>query len=655
MNIQILDSWLKEYLKTDATPHEIAEKLSLTSISVEKIEKYQQDYLYDIEITANRPDLMSVVGLAREAAAILQSFGTRAEFIPPYIKTPTSKHHEAKVTIHNDPKLVNRVMAVVMDVKIKHSPEVIQKRLEATGIRSLNNLIDVTNYVMRTIGHPTHVFDYDRLPSKTLTIRESKRGETITTLDGKTYTLPGRDIVADDHTSKSKVIIDLLGVMGLENSAVRDDTKRILYFIDNNEPYHIRKTSMTLGIRTEAAQLNEKGVDPELVRDALFFGIQLFEEIADGKIVSEIYDIYPNKVTPHEITVPEEKINSLIGVAIPPEQSSKILQSLGFIVKQQKDSLQVTPRTFRAKDIMIPEDVIEEIARVYGYHNIPNRIPAFFPDEIINLEHDEFYWEQRVKDALKYWGFTEVYTYPMVSEAMYEGPLNEAVTLQNPLADEFSFMRRTLIPSLLKVIRENKEFDTIQIFEIANVYHHKSENELPLQELRLAGVVKKPHISFFGVKGIIEQLTHDLGIKNLIFKPLEKGGEGTSVYLDKHYLGDIEILDENIINFELDFEVLRKQATLKKVYSPLSKYPPVIEDLAIIAPTETTTGELIEAIKKQSYLIKNVTLLDKYEEMRTFHIMYQSNERNLTSEEVGQIREKILKKLKEKFGAKLKE
>jgi phenylalanyl-tRNA synthetase beta chain len=650
MNIQILDSWLREHLKTKASSKEIAEKLSLSSVSVEKLEKKGDDYLYDIEITTNRPDLMSVVGLAREAAAVLSYNKIPAEFIKPSLKLPEQTESTDNVNIKNNPELVNRICAVVMDVEIKNSPKKIQERLESAGIRSLNNLIDITNYVMRTIGHPTHVFDFDRIPTKTIQIRKSHAKEKIETLDGKEYELTGEDIVADDGLGH---VIDLLGVMGLQNSVVTDTTKRILFFVNNNDPHRVRRTSMNLGIRTEAAVINEKGVDPELAMDALLYGIKLYEELANGKVMSEIVDIYPNKVERDTIEVFENKINSTIGVNIPIKTSKEILESLGFEVVGKEQGLTATPPSFRAQDMHIQEDVIEEVARIYGYHNIPNKLPSITSARPFNLETNILYYEDRIREALKYWGLTEVYTYPMVSEDLYEGDLKNAVTIQNPLNEEYVYMRASLVPSLLKVVKENKNHDKISIFEIGNIYVGQKGN-LPKEILRLAGVFKSADASFFKVKGLIEQLLADLGITDVGFEQSHESAEIT-VNVGKDYVGDIEILDSDVINFELDLEIILKHATLKKTYKPLSKFPPIMEDLAIIAPADVTTGDLIATIKKQSSLVKDVSLLDKYEDTRTFHIVYQSNERNLKNEEIGEIREKILKELREKHKAKIKE
>ena len=651
MNIKILDSWLREYLKTSATPKKIAEKLSLTSVSVERIEKYKNDFVYDIEVTTNRPDLMSVIGIAQEAATILPQSGIDATLVKPKLQLPMIHPKKSlELNLKFDEKLVNRICAVIMEVKIGESPDYVKERLDASGIRNLNNIIDITNYVMREIGHPTHVFDYDRLLNHTLIIRESKKGEKMRTLDGKEYTLSGGDIVADNGKGE---IVDLISIMGTKNSVVTNATKRILFFIDNVEPIHIRKTSMEHGIRTEAAILNEKGINPEIATDALARGIELFQTLANGEIISDIIDLYPHPSKESVITLSEEKINTIIGIKIPMQKSIAILTSLGFSVKEQNGSLLVTvPAHKSGNDMLLPEDLIEEIARVYGYDNIPDTLPASTSSAYLHLDKNEFYWEDRVKDALKYWGFTEVYTYPMVSERLYEGPIEKAVTIQNPLSDDMIYMRRTLVPSLLQIIKGNQDYDVINIFELANIYEENGKG-LPKQIVKLAGIVHKPHVTFLEVKGVFEQLLANLEITAVTVKQL---GDryGATVYIDKQELGTIEILDETIITFELDFQLILKYATLKKIYTPVSKYPPVVEDLAIIAPVNAQTGDLMDEIKKQSKLIHDVSLLDKYQETRTFHIVYQSYEKNLTDKEVGEIREKILENLKKKYNARLK-
>lgn len=646
MNIKILDSWLREYLVTDATPKQFAEALSLTSVSIERIEELDGDKLYDIEVTTNRPDLMSVVGLAREAAAVLPEFGYKAMFKnPSHIKPKGGTG--AKIQIANNPKLVKRVLAVVMEVKPKKSPAKIQKHLESSDIRSLNSVIDVTNYVMRVTGHPTHVFDFDLLDTAKLTITESKINDKIETLDKKTHLLKGGDIIAVDEKGR---IVDLLGVMGLANSTVQDNTRRILFFINNNNPNLIRKTSMGLAIRTDAAQLNEKELDAENAENAFLLGIKLFAEIADGKVVSELYDIYPVKPRKITLNLSIDNLEKLVGVKIGKEKAVSILKKLGFEVAEKNTDIIVTVPSFRT-DIQIEEDLIEEIARVYGYHKLPSLL---VPDAKLRpFRLSEFYWEDRTKDSLKYWGFTETYTYSMVSEAQYECSPKDAIAIRNPLTEDHVFMRSSLVPSLLEVKKQNKSIEEMKIFEIANVYL-KNGQDLPIQKLMLAGLISAKKTSFFEAKGVLEQLFIDLGIKNIRFQKLTEGGIGANVLLGKEKVGEIEVLDEMTVDFEIDFASLTKHATLKKVYKPLKKYPSINEDITLVLADEVETGEVLDEIRSQSELVVEATLKDKYKNARTFHIIYQDNSKNLTNEKVGELRKKIIASLEKKFSAKLK-
>ncbi|HSW96746.1 MAG TPA: phenylalanine--tRNA ligase subunit beta [Candidatus Saccharimonadales bacterium] len=661
MDIKIVDSWLREHLETKAKHKDIAKALSLTSASVERIEKLNNDYLYHVEVTTNRVDMASVIGIAREAAAVLPQFGFEAKFIRPTIETKqtTLINTSTKeiIEIKNDDKLVKRICCVILEVTQKESPQYIKDRLEAAGVRSLNNLIDVTNYVMLEIGHPSHAFDYDRLTTKKLVIREAKKGEKLVTLDKKEHLLLGGDIIADNGKGE---IVDLLGVMGTLNSVITNNTKRVLFFLDNCDPVQIRKTSMSLGIRTDAASINEKDVDPELAMTALLRGIELYKKVADAKIISEIIDIYPYKWKQKTITVSEEKINQVIGITIPLQESKKMLERLDFEVKLHNNTLEVAIPSYRDADMHIAEDVIEEIARMYGYHKLPSKLPttdAIIPHHYTNM----FFWEKRVKEALKYWGFTEVYTYSMVSESLLTENKNATVRLKNPLDEDHIYMRRTLIPSLLEVINENKAREEIKIFELANVYLKKPK-ALPDEIQTLAGAIKNKRAwlhgrqqdIFFQTKGIIEQIAADLGIKSLTFKELEKTGIGTSIYLDKYPLGVIAVMEEGLITFEINFALLQKYAILKKTYTPLVKYPPIIEDLSINVDTTFTTGDIIEEIKKQNALIVEVALLDLYEDKRTFHIVYQDKEKNLTNEEVRKIRTQIIIALEKKFSAKVR-
>lgn len=646
MNIQILDSWLRENIKTNATAKEIGKNLSLTSVSVERIEKLTDDYLYDIEVTTNRPDLMSVVGIARELTASLTQSGIKASFLEKkFEKIKTGENPLLKINV--DKNLVSRVSAVIMEVRVKESPEFMKKRLEKSNIRSLNNLIDITNYIMREIGHPAHVFDYDRL-GKEINIRKSEKGETITTLDGKSHILKGEDIIATDENGR---IIDLLGIMGLENSVVNDETKRIVLFFDNNNPKLIRKTSMGLGIRTEAAVLNEKNVDPELITNAIQRGIELYEKYANGKLLGNVIDIYISKPEIKTVKVRKERIEKIIGVKIEDKTVLTILKNLSFDAKIEKNYIEVTPPSFRSNDIKIEEDIIEEVARIYGYSKIPNLLPSLDNKKPFNLGDDFFYWEKRVKDAMSYWGFNEVYTYSMVSENLFEGPLEEAVKIANPLSNDHVYMRVTIVPSLLEVLENNYE-KKICVFEIANVYK-KRANELPIEAPHFAAILKSESKNvFFELKGILEAIFEELGIYEYSFKKRSEGGAGADVYLGSKRLGYIELLEEDVADFELDFNILAENATLRKKFRKIPEFPPIIEDIRIQVNKDTEYRKIVDTIMDADSLIVSAEQIDEYEDKMTFRISYRSS-KNLSAEDVTPVREKLEKRLKEKLKAKI--
>ena len=340
MNILIPHGWLKDYLETKANPEKIAECLSLCGASVEKINKVNNDFIYDIEITTSRVDMMSILGIAREAAAILPQFGIKTKLKKDiYSKRFDSSIKKGRILMKNklkviikNPKLCPRFTAVILDnIKIKPSPKIIQERLRKAGMRPINNIVDISNYLMHELGQPVHIFDYEKISKKIMTLRESKKGEKLITLDNKTHNLPGGDIVIEDGKGR---LIDLCGIMGGRNSSIDQKTKRVLLFIQNYEPSHIRKTSMILGHRTEAATLFEKKVDPELTMPTLLNGIKLIKENAQSKIASKIIDIYPKPYKPKTVAVPLQLIKQYLGISIQLNKVIKILISLGFQIKQ---------------------------------------------------------------------------------------------------------------------------------------------------------------------------------------------------------------------------------------------------------------------------------------------------------------------------------
>ena len=614
MDIRILDSHLREYLDTKASPQEIARYVSLCGPTFDRTRKLEGDYLYEIEVTTNRVDAASVVGIAREAAAILPQFGIKAKFKRPgdkKIDEPKGKNLPLKITA--DLKLERRLTGVVFEnFENFNTPKWMKSRLEASGVRSLNAVIDITNYVMITTGHPCHAFDYDKIKGSTISVRESKKGETITTLDGKKYKLLGGDIIFED---KDKRIIDLPGIMGLENSVVSKNTKRVLLFFDNNDPVRIRRTSMGLAIRTMAATMNEKNVDPELINISLSLGAKLFTTICKASIASKVYDFYPKPYKTKRVSTSNKFITKIMGVKIEKGKINSLLTALEFNPKWDGDKLSVSIPSFRAEDINIEEDIVEEVARIYGYHNLPSELMlGKLPEPVFNTP---FEFEENLRQTLKALGGAEVLTYSLVSKGLEPGT---ALRLKNPLGIDTEYLRTSLKPSLLEAVKTNIGLKSpYHLFEIANIYLPKKA-DLPEERMMLAGILT--NYDFRKAKGVVEELLSSLNISLPV--KIEKVGS----------------------NYYYEFEVEKLEKHVRpKTFTPIPKYPPQIEDITVTIPEGKRVGEVVQFIKQTSNLIQSIELVDVYERNFTFRISYQHPEKTLSDKEVEKIRAKIDKNL----------
>lgn len=597
MQILIPDSWLREYLQTDAKPKDIQKALSLCGPSVERMHKAGNDYVYDIEVTTNRVDMMSIYGIAREATAILPRFGHSAKLLSDPFETklsfktsPTVDYLKTKI----DPNLCSRFSAVLIkNVNVKKSPEWLIKKLELTGMRGLNNVIDISNLLMHELGQPIHTFDYDKITGHTMILRESRAGESLTTLDSKTHKLPGGDIIIEDG---SKKIIDLCGIMGGLNSAVDEHTKNVLLFVQTYEPVHIRKTSMSLAHRTNAAVLFEKGLPVESVLPTMEKGIQLFKQLTGGESEQIALDIVNKKSSPKTVAATPDFINTRLGIQLKSQEISNILASLGF-----------SPEVpwWRKNDINIPEDIIEEVARIYGYHNLPSHLMSG-PLPTNRANDAEFYWVSRIKSALVHWGFTETYTYSLTSK-------DTGLKLKNPLSSDWTYLRTSLSHS--QVISENLgRVKELNLFEVSNVYQPR-KNDLPVEELHLT--LSTTNTDFLKLKGTIEALQTELG-NNFSFE----------IFTHPMY-----------ISCEINLIKVLPMATQLRKFTPISKFSPVIEDINVTLTAKYDT--LINQIKKISPLIRQVDLIDKYGDKLTLRLTFHSDTKQLSSSDLTGIRETL--------------
>lgn len=664
MNILIPDIWLRDYLKTKATPLQLKEYLSLCGPSIERIYGTGTETVYDIEITGNRPDAMSVMGVAREAVTILPRFGISATLLgDPYATKnifPKEKNTLSMI-IKTDPTLNPRWTSVIFDnVTIKPPPSWLTQYLTLAGIRSLNNVIDITNFLMHAYGQPAHVFDYDAIEGHTMILRASKKHEKLMTLDGKTHTLPGGDIVIEDGSGK---LIDLCGIMGGENSSIKDSTKRVILFLQTYDPTHIRKTSMALAHRTAAAGLFEKGIDTELVKPVFLKGIEMMTELSGGTIASNVSDMYPKPFVSYTVNVSLSKIHSYIG-DINPKDVSRILTSLGFTPVWKKDQLSVTVPSYR-RDVAIDVDVIEEIARVHGYHNIPSQLPEHAPP--MTLPDPQLFYEEDLKIRLRDWGYTELYTYSMISSAQMDQfhiDKTKAYTITNPLSVEWEYMRPSLWPSVLSAIKENSgRQKNINVFELSMIYTWET-NTIP-QETPILCVAYTGN-AFFKAKGLAERIFTLFGIPFPAPDPmhphdwhedshcLSLGIYGCIAIVKKSLLQSLGI-DQTVTILDINIKLLIEHMNPTKTYIPVPKNPSIVEDLAFVVPEKFEIGPLIDTLSHAHPLVANVSLLDAHEQTRTVHIEYQNTKRNLTNDDITPVRINLIEMAKVKFGITLKE
>jgi phenylalanyl-tRNA synthetase beta chain len=624
-------SHLLDYANIKSDPKTLGLKLTEVGLGCEKIEKTADgDTILDLEITPNRPDLLSIMGIAREVAAVEN---TKIKY--PLLKTDLKPKKDGDILplkIHPDYKITPRLTGIIINnVTVKDSPAWLKEKLGKLGQRPINNIVDITNFVMYELGNPIHSFDYHKIKGSEMWVKQAKGGEEFESVDEVKYHLPKGAIIYEDQEK----IFDLVGIKGGKNSGTYKDTKAVLIVVEVDDPVLIRKASLALALRSDASAIFERNVNRGGTIDALKRTVDLILETAGGEIASELIDLKEKDFEPWKLSLRLDRLEYILGIKIPEKEVLNILDRLNLHPLSKGGGIEVTVPTYR-NDLQIEEDLIEEVARIYGYNNFPKTLPiGEIPTATIPYFKD-YGIDKRVKSLLCAAGFSEIYTYSLISEDdlnIINFDSESALRIDTPVSREYEYLRPVLQPNLQKALDQNRaNFSHVNLFELGKVYTGKTLDAFE-EKYHLAGITNNKN--FFEVKGTLERIYNDLGVQD-------------------DPTGNIKLVNGDVY-FEIDYTELLKKKNDEKIFIPVAKFPPVIEDMSIIAPGDTTTGDIIETIKKQSSLVLEVTLLDKYEETRTFHIVYQSRERNLKSAEIVEIREKILKVLKEKHKARLKE
>lgn len=632
------------------------------------------DALIEFEITSNRPDCRSIIGIAREAAVTL---GKELKY--PEIKVQACDEEMSfEIDIQTD--LCKRYCGrVVKDVKVGPSPYWMQRKLIEAGMRPISNIVDITNYVMLELGQPLHAFDLDDIKYNKMTVKMAEEGEKFTTLDGVERTLTS-DMLVIGNQDKT---LDLAGIMGGENSEIKDTTTSIFIEGASFAKENIRATSKKLGLRTEASSRFEKGIDINLAEEAVNRACQLIEELGCGTVLNGMLDYYPQKEEVQKVTVNPVRINKLLGVNVPMDQFINILESLEFkcnLVSSEVLELEVP--TFRL-DITEDADILEEIARIYGYDNIPSA--SLEGNATAGVKTDKQKFIDNVKSNSIACGLNEILTYSFVSPRGVDKinlPADDEkrnfVKIMNPLGEETSVMRTTLIPNMLDVISTNisHKVEEVSAFECGNTFI--PQEGLPIETKKYCVGMYGKEVDFFVLKGVIEPVLNNVGLKgyeiepettNLTFHP----GRCAKIVYNNIYIGTFGELHPDVIeNYnlgqrvyvaEINIDTVFENLNLTKSYNPLPKYPSTSRDIALIVKDEVFVKQIEDIIKANGEdLVESYKLFDVYKGAQieeghksiAYSITYRSKDKTLTDEDVAKVHEKILSELSEKLNANLR-
>lgn len=631
-----------------------------------------RDTVFEYEITSNRVDCYGVIGIAREAAATFKK-----KFVMPQVKTTGNNENVndyLSVEVKDETLCKRYVARVVKNIKLAPSPAWMQERLRAVGIRPINNIVDITNYVMAEYGQPMHAFDYNLIEGQKIVVDRANDGDEFETLDGAVRKLDSNILMIND----AKKAVAIAGIMGGENSKITDDVSTMIFECATFDGTNIRLSSKRIGLRTDSSGKFEKGLDPNNAYDAMMRACSLVEELGAGEVVGGTIDVYPVKAVESRVAFEPERINKLLGTAISKEDMLEIFDRIE--LKYDKETNEIVAPTFR-QDIHFMADLAEEVARFFGYDKIPTTLPkssATIGGISMKLEIEEL-----AREVAKFLGFSEAMNYSFESAKVFDklglskdSRYRKAIEITNPLGEDFRMMRTQAVNGILNSLstnynRRNKD---VHLFELANIYIPK---ELPLKELPdermqfVLGFYGKEN--FFDMKGVVEEFLYTIGIvgklhydpscKEEFLHPGRKAdivldgvrlgylGEVHPIVCDNYKLGEktyIAVLDlPNVIPF-VNFDIK---------YTGIAKYPAISRDISLVVPRNILVGEIEDIISENGGSnLESFNLFDIYEgdqieagfKSVAYSLTFRNKERTLLDTDVNEVMDKILKKLEEK-------
>ena len=632
----------------------------------------------DFEITSNRPDCLCVFGIARETHATLNK---KLRMPDMSFSTSSNRNINEELSVEVRDKLCRRYMSKkIVNVKIEPSPKWMQERLFDAGVRPINNIVDITNFVMLELGEPMHAFDAREISSNKIVVERAAEGEKFTTLDGAERTLTDSVL----NIKNGEQTIGLAGIMGGENSEIKDDTTEVVFECANFDGTNIRISSSKLGLRTEASSRFEKDLDPNMAEVALNRACHLIEELNAGDIIEGTIDIYPEKPVQKVVTVDSNWINTFLGTDITKEDMKEYLDRLELETAISGDELIISVPSFR-NDINIREDVAEEVARIYGYNNIPATIArsAGMRDAKSRKQH----LDDKVITALLGSGLNQSISYSFVSPKVFdkimlpmENRLRKAVVIKNPLGEDFSIMRTTSIPSMMECLARNysRNNEEARLFEIGKVYiPDENASKLP-NEINTVTIGLYGAIDYFDLKGIVENILSSIGVSGVSFERESENrsfhpGKTASINIKKKtagILGEVHPdvaenygIDARCYIAELNLDVLYELSDIERKYKALPKFPAVTRDMALLVEDSVLVQEIEDIILKQGgSIVEKIKLFDVYKGKQipdgkksiAYSITYRHEDKTLTDEEVSKVHDRIVRTLENKLGAELR-
>ncbi len=645
------------------------------------------DTVFELEITPNRPDCLSHIGIARELSAY---YGKELKYPETEIKSEISEKTSDNVNVSIEDSNLSRryVTRILKNVTVKESPKWLKERIEAVGLRSINNIVDVSNFILMEMNHPNHVFDLDKIEGNEIKVKSAVKGDKLVTLDEQERELEDGDIVICD----SKKILALGGVMGGLDSEVTDNTKNILLEVAQFNPQNVRKTSRRLTLSSDSSYRFERGIDVEDSIKVINRLANLIQEVAGGEILNGYVDVYP---VPHENKVAElnfERLNRFVGKVIPREKVIEILRNLEIDVKDNGDTLTLTAPSYR-DDLELEQDYFEEVIRMYGFDNIENILPRVDINKNSTLDTTKL--TDKVKTICASVGLKEVINYSFIpkdalQKLKFTGVSEDKlIDISNPITEDFVTMRPTLLYSLIKNAKDNmnRNVSNIRFFEVSRTFE-KAE-ELAKEDIKVGIILagendktlwnpKPVHYDFYDLKGIVEEIFSKLKFQSFSIKRSVQTefhpGRSADVFVGKEYIGSFgEIHPDVLENFglnkktvlvaEFNIELIKKYINKPFVYQGIVKYPAVPRDLALVMNENILVGDVLKTIEKIDKKVEKVELFDIYQGIGVepgkksvaISILLRDDSKTFEEKEINDIIDKILAKMKKDYMAELRQ